>query len=179
MRDRTKALVVSLILLGCITYHLSLVTCHIVEAEELKIGYVNLAKVFDSYQKTKALDEELEKKGKQKDAELQGRLNELKKMREGLELLNDQARESKARDIEQKADELQRFRANTARDLHRERDKMAKNILQEIQQIVEEYAKANHFTLILDERSLLYGQATYDMTDAILKLLNARAAAKP
>ena len=168
------------------TCHVSLVTCHFVSAEEakppaaasLKIGYVNLAKVFDGYERTKASDAVLEKQGKEKEAELQGRMGELKKLRQSLELLNDDAREAKSRDIEQKADELQRFRNATARDLRRERDKIAKDILGEIQKTVEDYAKANGFSLILDERSLLYGQATYDVTDEILKALNSRAGAR-
>lgn len=151
--------------------------CPAVGAEELKIGYVNLGKVFDGYDRTKAMDATLEKKGKAKEGELEGRVNELKKLRQSLELLNDEARESKGREIEQKADDLQRFRTNTARDLQRERDKIAKELLQEIQQGINEYAKANGFSLILDSRSIFYGQTTYDVTDEILKALNSRAAA--
>lgn len=162
-------------LIALLTCHLSLVACHVVSAaEELKIGYVNLAKVFDGYERTKTSDAVLEKQGKEKETELQGRMNELKKLRQNLELLNDDARESKAREIEQKADELQRFRNATARDLRRERDKIAKDILGEIQTAVEAYAKANGFSVIFDERSLLYGQPTYDLTDEILRALNKK-----
>ena len=178
MLDPTQKLIPQLLTV-LFTCHLSLVTCHVLSAaEELKIGYVNLAKVFDGYERTKASDAVLEKQGKEKEAELQGRMGELKKLRQNLELLNDDAREAKARDIEQKADELQRFRNATARDLRRERDKIAKDLLGEIQKAVEDYAKANGFSLILDERSLLYGHATYDLTDEILKALNSRAVAR-
>ena len=151
--------------------------CPMAEAAELKIGYVNIAKVFDGYERTKTSDAVLEKTGKQKEAELEGRMGELKKLRQGLELLNDEAREAKTKEAEEKADELQRFRANTARDLRRDRDKVAKEILKEIQDGVEDYAKANNFSLILDQRSLLYAQPVYDVTDGILKLLNSRYAA--
>ena len=167
------AMVSVMIWFGCC---LSLVACRSAGAEELKVGYVDVGKVFDGYERTKASDATLESKGKQKEAELEGRMNELKKLRQNLELLNDQAREAKTKEIEEKADELQRFRTNTARDLRRERDKIAKDILVEIQHGVEEYAKANGFSLILDERSLLYGQETYDVTDEILKALNSRTA---
>ena len=156
---------------------LSLVACPSVQAADLKIGYVNVAKVFDGYERTKASDAGLEKQGKQKEAELEGRMTELKKLRQGLEPLNDEAREAKTKEVEEKADELQRFRASTARDLGRERDKIAKEILKEIQDGVEEYAKANSFALILDQRSLLYAQPAYDVTDGVLKLLNSRYAA--
>ena len=140
---------------------------------------MNLPQVFDGYERTKASDAELEKRGKQKDAELEGRVNELKKLRESLELLNDQARDAKSREIEQKSDELQRFRTNTARDLGRERDKIASTILQDIRQAVEEYAKANGYSLVVSGQAVLYGQPSYDVTGEVLKLLNSRYKAKP
>lgn len=142
--------------------------------EQPKIGYVDLLKVFDGYEKTKALDTSLEQKGKQKQTELEGRVGELKKLRQNLELLNDQARDLRAREIEEKSDELQRFRTNAARDITRERDKLTKGLLNEIQAGVEEYAKANGFALIMDQRALLYSVQAYDVTDAVLALLNSR-----
>ena len=155
------------------------VSCPLVGADEFKVAYVNVGKLFDAYERTKASEAVLEKKGKQKEAEMEGRVTELKKLRESLELLNDKAREAKAREIEAKADELKRFRANTARDLRSERDDIAEQILKEIQTVVTEYGKQHQFSLILDERTMLYGQATFDATDEILTLLNSRYKAKP
>ena len=143
-------------------------------AEELKIGYVDLLKVFDGYERTKASDATLEKAGKEKQGELEGRLNELKKLRQNLELLNDQAREAKTREIEKKSDELQQLRQAAARDLRRERDTITKGLLTEIERGIEEYAKANGFAFILDRRALAYGQPAYDVTDAVVALLNSR-----
>lgn len=151
-----------------------LLACSHVGAEVWKVGYVELGKVFDGYARTKRSDAELEKKGKQKEAELEGRVNELKKLREQLELLNEASRDAKVRDIEAKADEVKRFRANAARDLRRERDEVARSILQEVRQAVTDYAKANGFSMIFEERSVLYGQPGYDVTDAVLQQLNSR-----
>ena len=158
---------------------LTSVICPLVQAEELKIGYVNLAKVFDGYERTKASDAELESKGKQKEAQLQQRMDELKKLRESLELLNDKAKDTKSSEAEAKADELQRFRTSTARDLRRERDRIAKEILQEIQASIEDYGKANGFSMVFDERSLLYAQPGFDVTDQVLQALNSRYHKKP
>jgi len=144
-------------------------------AQELKVGYVNIGKVFDGYGRTKASDALLEKKGKQKEAELEGRVNELKKLRQGLELLNDSTREAKGREIEARSDELQRFRKNTARDLRAERDQIAQEILKDIQRGIDEYAKSNGYAFIYDQRSLLYAQPANDVTDQVLKLLNSKA----
>lgn len=172
MRSRVPVAVTAL-LISCLMSHVS---CPPVGAEELKIAYVNMAELFDNYERTKSSDADLERRGKQKEVEFETRLNELKKLRQGLELLNDQTREAKARDIEERSDELQRFRASAARELRRERDRIAKQILQEIQQAVQDYAKANGFSLVLDDRSVLYGQPVYDATQEILVLLNSRYA---
>lgn len=163
-----------LMLAAALTGLMSHVSCPSVSADEFKVAYVNVGKLFDAYERTKASEAVLEKKGKQKETEMEGRVTELKKLRESLELLNDKAREAKAREIEAKADELKRFRANTARDLRSERDDIAGQILKEIQTVVTEYGKQHQFSLILDERTMLYGQATYDATDEILSLLNKR-----
>ena len=148
--------------------------CPGADAAELKIGYVNLGKLFDGYERTKASDATLEQKGKRKEAELEGRMNELNKLRQNLELLNSDVREAKSREVEEKAEELQRFRTNTARDLRRERDRVAKEILKEIQKGIEDYGKANGFALVFDDRSLAYSQSTYDITADVLKTLNSR-----
>ena len=147
--------------------------------ESGKIGYIDLARVFDEYNRTKSSEATLEQRGKQKETELDGRLTELKKLRESLELLNDDAREAKAREVEEKAESLQQFRNSTARDLRRERDKVAKTILQDIQVGIQEYGKANGFSMIFDARSLLYAEAAHDVTDEVLKLLNSRGAKPP
>ena len=150
----------------------SLVVGPAVWAQELKIGYVDVARVFDGYQRTKDLDASLGRKAQQKESELEGRVNELKKLREGLELLNEQTRDGRVREIEAKADELKRFRTNTARDLRGERDDMARTILQEVHKAIEAHAKANGFAYLFDARSVLYGQPGVDVTDAVLQQLN-------
>ena len=143
-------------------------------ADGEKIGYVNLAKVFDEYQRTKESETGLEQRGKQRQAQLEAQFNELKKLREGLELLNDQSREAKARELEEKSDEFKRQKTRAERELVTQRNQIAKQILDEIQQTVTDYAKTNGFAMVADQRSLLYGQESLDLTDEILQLLNSR-----
>ena len=163
-----------------VVFSYSLLTPHssLLFADGLKIGYVSLLKVFDGYQRTADSKHVLEQKGKQKQTELEGDFNELKKLRQSLELLNDQAKETKAREIEERADGFKRLKARSEREFVQEQNQLAKQILDEIDQAVAEYAKANGFSVILDDRSLLYGEDAYDVTDAVLKVLNQRYAAK-
>lgn len=149
-----------------------------VSAGEVKIGYVNLAKIFDEYQRTKESNQVLEQKGQRKQTELEGRANELKKMRDGLDLLNDQAKQTKTKELEEKSDDFQQLKTKTQRELLRERNVIAKGILDEIEQGIQDYAKTNGFSVILDGRSLVYGQDAFDVTDEVAKLLNDRYASK-
>lgn len=142
----------------------------------LKVGYVDVSAIFDGYGRTKAFEAQLESKGKQKEAELEGRLTELRKLREQLELLSEDARAGKAREIEEKGEELQRIRLRARRDLGRERDQFAQQIFRDIRESVEEYAQANGYSLILDRQSVLFGQTVHDVTADVLKHLNARGA---
>jgi outer membrane protein len=145
-----------------------------VVAEELKVGYVDVARLFDSYERTKQSESLLQQKSQQFERELQQRIEELKKLRAGLELLSERERDVRQREIDQKADDLKRFDLYTKRDLVKERDRITQDIIEEIQQTVQAYAKANGFSLVLDERSVLYGQAVYDITEEVVKQLNAR-----
>ncbi len=149
-------------------------------AEDLKMGVVSVSKIFDSYEKTKASEATLAKKGQQKQAEFDGRMAEIKKLRDGLELLNGDARETKGRELEEKADAIKRFRTNAARDLQRERNVIAQALIKEIEVAVDEYAKANGFSVILDDRSILFSQGTVaDVSNGVLQLLNSRYGKKP
>ena len=175
MQGFCMVVMVALLLVPC---PLSPVPAPSVSAEGLKIGYVNLGKVFDGYQRTKASEQVLEQKGKQKQIELEARVAELKQLRQSLDLLSDQAKDVKVKELEEKSDELQRNKTRTERDFTRERNKLAKTILDEIGAAVNDYAKANGYALVLDQRSLLYGADVQNVTDDILKMLNDRYAAK-
>jgi len=155
----------------------SLAPCSTLSAEEFKIGSVDLATVFDNYERTRQSEAVLERKGKQKESELEQRLSELQNMRQGLELLNEESRESKTRQLQEKADELRRFQLFTKRDLAGERDRIASEILEDIEQVVSAYGKANGFTIIMDRRSLLFGQDGLDVTREILTQLNRQYSA--
>ena len=55
-----------------------------------------------------------------------------------------------------------------------ERDQMARDILKEIQVVVEEISKKRGYTMVLNERILLYSDKADSITDEILNTLNSR-----
>lgn len=137
-----------------------------------KIGYIDLSRAFDEYQKTKDFDKELEKKGDIKQEEREKLVQEIRKMREELELLNKPSREKKEVDIEAKIKSLQEFDQDAKTDLTKERDNMVKDILKEMSDVIKEYGQKNGYLIILNDRVLLYGESTMDITNEIIKILN-------
>jgi len=137
-----------------------------------KIGYIDLSRSFDEYQKTKDFDKELEKKGDMKQDEREKLVQEVRKMREELELMNKGAREKKEADIEAKIKSLQEFDQEAKVDLTKDRDNMVKDILKEMSDVIKDYGEKNGYSIIVNDRVLLYGDPGMDITNEIVKLLN-------
>ncbi len=154
----------------------SLGAVNLASAASEKIGYMDLGKVFDDYNKTKDLDKELEAKGNTKEAEREKMVNEIKKLRQELDLLSDKAKEAKQAQIEERIKKLQDFERDARDSLRKERDDMARQILKEITDTINEIAKKEVYLLILDKRAMLYGREGDDLTNNILKVLNDRYA---
>jgi len=66
-----------------------------------------------------------------------------------------------------------------ALDLRKERDEKLKEILQDIEKVVQSYAQKNGYDFIFNDRVLLYGAANADVTQDIVDLLNGGYKNKP
>ena len=145
---------------------------NVIAESQGKIGYIDLSKAFDEYQKTKDFDKELEGKGDMKQKDREKVVQEIRKMREELELMNKNAREKKEADIEAKIKSLQDFDQEAKLDLTKERDNMVKDILKEMSDVIKEYGGKNGYSIIVNDRVLLYGDPGMDLTNEIIKILN-------
>jgi outer membrane protein len=143
-------------------------------AKEGKIGYVNLSLVFDTYEKTKSFDKELEKEAEQKRNERQGIADAVKRLRDEIELLSPEKRGAKQQEIEEKIKELQAFDKDARQALGRKRDAMLREILQEIDAVVKEFGDKEGYEYILNDRVLLYKSDANDLSQRIIDKLNAK-----
>jgi outer membrane protein len=142
------------------------------QAKEYKIGFVDLAKVFDEYKRTKEAEKSLEDKGKSKEAERNKMVDELRKLKDEQSLLSEKAKADKQTVIDNKIKVLQDFDRVTRDSLVKERNDMLGNILKDIEKVVAEYSKANGYDAVLNSRMLLYGSEQYDLTNEVLSRLN-------
>lgn len=144
------------------------------QEQKLKIAYVDLSRVFDEYKKTEKYDKELEEKGKTKTAEREKKVKDIKDLQDKLSVLSKDEKEKTQGKIDEKLKDLQEFDGKMQTDLRIERDNMLKEILKEIEKAIREYAEANSLDLIFNDRILLYGNKTLDITDGIIKALNEK-----
>ncbi|HTL71160.1 MAG TPA: OmpH family outer membrane protein [Candidatus Eisenbacteria bacterium] len=150
----------------------------VAQAAGEKIGYVDLARIFDEYQKTKSFDKTLEAKGSSKQGERDKMVNEIKKLRDEAELLGAKAKDEKQVAIDEKIKTLQDFDRNTRDALRKERDGMVRDILKEIETVIQDYGKAQGYSFIFNDRVLVFKSEGSDLTNQIIKTLNDSYAKK-
>ncbi|MBI4314243.1 MAG: OmpH family outer membrane protein [Candidatus Omnitrophica bacterium] len=142
------------------------------EAAEPKIAYVDLGRAFDEYEKTRQLDKQLEQKSTSRQAEREAKVNEIRKLKDELEIMSEKGREQQQGTIEAKIKDLQEFDRKAREALKEERDGMVKSVLKEIEGVIKTYAQQNGYTLVLSDRAVLYAEKTSDVTEEVLKTLN-------
>lgn len=143
-------------------------------AGELKIGYIDISRAFDEYTRTKETDAALEKKGMEKEVQREKMVNEIKKIKEELDLASDKLKADKQKLLDEKIKVLQEYDQAAREDLRKERDSLVREILKEIDGVIQEFGKKEGFTLIFDDRVLLYKEKSLDLSDRIIKILNER-----
>ncbi|MFA6281224.1 MAG: OmpH family outer membrane protein [Candidatus Omnitrophota bacterium] len=146
--------------------------CSVSYAKELKIGYINFLSIFNEYKKTKEYDDVLNKKTEEKEKQLKEKGAELEKMNSKLSVLKDKEKEKEQQKLESAEKDFQQLRRQSLLDLKKERDEKMKEIIDDIEKTIKDYAKKNNYDLILHGSAVLYGDKGIDITDAVLKIVN-------
>ena len=139
-----------------------------------KFGFVNLARAFSEYSKTKEFDKVLTEKEKNYTAERDKKLNDLNALRDKFSLLSDKEREAKKNELENKAKAIKDFITQREGDLRKEQEDKMKEVLKDIESTVKTYAEKEGFTLVFNDRVLVYQTKSMDITDQIIGLLNKK-----
>jgi len=138
-----------------------------------KIGFLDLSKVFDSYDKTKEYDSQLEAKNEVYKKEREQKVEKLKELQGKLALMKEEEKEKVSSEIETLREELIAYDQAQKTDLTKQRDEKIREILLEIENVVSEFSKKEGYDVILNDRVLIYGAETMDVTNKVLDTLNA------
>lgn len=143
-------------------------------AKEYKIGYVDLAKVSDEYTKTKDYEKSFETKVKEKDAERQKFVDEIRKMKDEQALLSDKAKAEKQAIIDDKIKNLQDFDKKVRDELIKQRNTMLGEIQKDIDGVISAYSKEAGYDVVLIKQTVLYAGPELDLTAEVIKRLNKK-----
>ena len=165
-------------------------------AQNIKIGTVDMKKVFESYYKTKDAEAKINEARNGAKKELEDRmdvakktLDEVKKIDEELNKpeLSKEAKEQKSKIRAEKAGELQNmdreireFQQSREKQLQEQSVRMRAGIVEDINKVVAEKVKAENFDVVLDKSGpslngvpiVLYARDSYEFTDAVVTGLN-------
>lgn len=159
----------------CLVVFLMLCFAQVSFAQDaLKIGYVSLTRVFDQYTKTVDYDKVLEQKSTEYKKQLNDLVAKIQESERKITLLKENERAALAQQMEKDKQTLKEFMQKNETDLRKDRDDKIREILLEIEGVVKNYAQKEKYDIILNDRVLIYGAETFDLTQKILDILNAK-----
>ncbi len=149
-------------------------------SDPAKYGFIDVAKIFDEYQKTKENDRVLQAAGKKKEEERDNYVREVRQMKDELALLADDAKAKKQDALTNKIKELQDFDNDTRRALGEQRNGVVREIFKDIDDVVRGLGERKGLEFIFNDRALLYHNPKFDLTrDAIDQLNKNYTTKKP
>jgi outer membrane protein len=137
-----------------------------------KFAYVDLTKIFSEYTKTKDYDKVLGDKQNAYESERDKMVAEVKGFQDKLNLLSDKEKEAKKGDLENKIKNLQEFDRQKQGDLRKEQDERMKELLKDINDAIKQYASKEGYTMVFNDRVLVYQDKSLDITDKIIEIVN-------
>ena len=163
-----------LMLLGFIFSMLAMFTSRLSFAAEAKFATVDIGKIFDEYEKTKKYDQQFQNEGKSKQEERDAIVHEVRRLRDEMSLLSEEAKKGKQDTIEGKLKELDTFDGDTRKALGEKRNEAVREVFQDIESVMNQYGERKGYDIIFNDRALLYKSKQYDVTPDVLKELNDR-----
>ena len=137
-----------------------------------KFGYIDLSRTFSEYSKTKGYDKNLNDKEKAYTDERDKKVAELKALQDKFNLLNDKEREAKKGELETKMKAFQDSDRLKQEELRKEQDEKMKEILKDIEDAVKKYAEKEGYTMVFNDRVLVYQNKALEITNQIVEALN-------
>ena len=141
-------------------------------AAQEKFATVDIGKIFDEYGKTKKYDQQFQNEGKSKQEERDAIVHEVRRLRDEMSLLGEDAKREKQDTIEAKLKELDTFDADTRKALGEKRNTAVRAVFQDIENVMIQYGERKGYDIIFNDRALLYKDKRFDVTADILKELD-------
>ena len=159
-----------------ISFFLMLMLAAGVSHADLKIGFVNIAKVLEKAPQAAKAKSRLETEFKPRDQELVNQQKEIKSMEERLNrdsaVMSEKEKHNLEKDIMDKKREAVRKQQEFSEDFNMRRNEELGNLQKRLVEVVRQLAKEESFDLLLTE-GVIYSNDEIDVTNRIQQKLEA------
>lgn len=166
------------------------------QAADMKVGTVDMNKVFQSYYKTKDAENKINEQLAAFQSEFNSRQEGYRKSLEEIQEMNkkmedkalaqakkdelNKSRESKIQENQQMGRELESFQRTRARQIDEQRARERNRIVEEIMDVVKKKVGTDNFDLVLDKGGLSFSQVpvvlfsrdNFEFSEEIIRTLN-------
>jgi len=148
------------------------------QAQELKVGFVNSDRVLREATVAKAAQTRLEAEFSKRQKEGEDAANKLKTAADKLDkdapTLSEAERNRRQRDLVEQDRELQRKRREFQEDLNQRRNEELASVVERANKVVKAIYETEKYDLILQGDVVIFASARIDITDKVIKALNAQ-----
>ena len=150
------------------------------QAQEFKAGFVNTDRIFREATTAKAAQAKMEQEFSRRETELVDMGNTLKTASDKFEreapTMAESQRAARQRQLVDQDRDFQRKRREFQEDLSARKNEELSQVLERANKVVKQVAEAEKYDVILQEA--VYINPKHDITDKVIKALNAAAATK-
>ncbi|MBU0588491.1 MAG: OmpH family outer membrane protein [Gammaproteobacteria bacterium] len=144
-------------------------------AEEFKIGFVNIDRILKEPNTSKAAQAKLVQEFAKREKELADQGAALKAIADKFErdapTLSESQRNTRQKQFVEQDRDFQRKRREFQEDLNARKNEELQQVLERANRVIRQFAESEKFDVILQEA--VYINAKHDVTDKVIKLLNA------
>ena len=135
-------------------------------AEGDTIGYISLTRVFQGYKKVEESNSKLDERKKI----VKDELAKMQDLQKNYDSLSDEGKKEMEKQLREKQDSIRQETLEVRKD----EDRVLREILKDIENVSEDLKKKKKLTYIIDDRLVISGPDSMDLTDDLVNLLNER-----
>jgi len=151
-------------------------------ADVAKIGVANLQRVLETSNAGKSAQEEIKQLKDKMEQELKQKGGEIEELRKQFErdsmVMGKEKRAEKEREVRIKINDFKSLEKRYRTELQRLEKRLVNTLLKEVSTLVKEIGKKEGYLLIINNAGVMYSPSSIDITDRLIKELNARNAKK-
>ncbi|MEY4882994.1 MAG: hypothetical protein RIS34_848 [Pseudomonadota bacterium] len=146
-------------------------------AQELRIGFVNTDRVLKEANTAKAAQVKLEQEFLKREKEITDLGTSVKSMTDKLEretpTLSDSQRAARQKQLVEQDRDFQRKRREFQEDLSARRNEELQQVLERANKVIRQLAESEKLDLVMQPDQVVYINPKHDITDKVIKALNA------